>query len=551
MFRRKVNQACIVGLLFSFLCSCAGTYHADQKLNEKKYGEAIPLLKEYLSDNPDSWKTRDKLGFAYLKTGRLDEAITELEAVLDVKPGDPYAILYLGLAYLSKEDIGKAVAIFQTYRNKEEPLVEEEIRRQITLLQIAQSYRAAKKALKEEDALQARKPESNTIGVTNYEDLSANEDLRAFRKALTAMVISDLSKVASLRVVERVRIQALIDEMKLAKTGIVDQQSAPRFGRLIGAQNLVIGSIAPGSPLVPDSIYSVTSISSTTRGDILGSTSISIEKPYFYNLSKLIVENISRITGVQLSSHESGVIQKPQTKNYKAYIFYGKALDALDAGNWKMAKDFFIEALKEDPEFDLAHEGLMACPGADSPSISMLSTMTATQLVENFENSVNAVISSQSSADGMAHQTFDAGGGCFAYDTLVLMGDNKLKRVIHVRTGDRVKSLDMQTGKIVDKVVINKYRSDVDHYYLINGELKITKSHPVLTEGGNWVMVADLKVGDRMVGLDGLIQIRSFEKVDYSHRVYFLGVEDTHNYFVSAYGRSFYTVHNSAGGGGK
>ena len=549
MPKRKIVILWTLGLMLLLLCNCAGTYHADQKLNQKKYHEAIPLLKQYIADHPDSWKTRGKLGFAYLKTGRFDEAIAELNAVLDGKPGDPYAVLYLGLTYLNKDNISKAITIFQTYRDEKQPLVEEEIKRQVTLLQIAESYRIAKNALKKEKTLQTTKPDAYTIGVTNYEDLSPEKSLRAFRKALTAMIISDLSKIASFRVVERVRIQALLDEMRLAKTGLVDKKTAPRVGRLIGAKNLVIGSIALGSPLVPDSIHSVTSITSTIRGGILGSTSISIEKPYFYNLSKLIVENIGRIVGVQLSLHETDVIRRPETKNYKAYIFYGRALDAFDAGNWKEARDFFTEALKEDPEFGIAKEGLAACPGPDSPSMSMLSQMTTAQLVENFESSISTVMSEQSSADSAA-SLIETEAACFAYDTLVLMADNSLKRVIYLKTGDRVKSRDMKTGKIVDKIVINKYRGDVDHYYLINGELKITESHPVLTEGGKWVMVAELKVGDRIVSANGLIEIRSFKKRKYSHRVYYLGVEDTHNYFVSAYGRHFYTVHNTAGGGG-
>ena len=550
MSKKRMYALWIFGLTLLLLCNCAGTYHADQKLNQKKYQEAIPLLKAYLADHPDSWETRGKLGFAYLKIGRFDKAMVELNAVLDGKPGDPYAILYLGLVHLNKGEIGKAIAIFQTYRNKEQPLVAEEIKRQITLLQIAESYRIAKSALKEEKELRTTKPDAYTIGVTNYEDLSPEKSLRAFRKALTAMVISDLSKIASLRIVERVRIQALLAEMRLAKTGLVDKTTAPRIGKLIGAKKLVIGSLALGSPLVPDSLHSVTSITSTVRGGILGSTSISIEKSYFYNLSKLIVENIGKIAGVQLSIHETDVIRKPQTKNYKAYIFYGSALDALDAGNWKQAKNFFTEALKEDPEFGLAQEGLAACPGPDSPSISTLSQITTAQLVENFESSISAATSEQSSADDMANPLSGTQSACFAYDTLVLMGDNSLKRVIYLKPGDRVKSRDMKTGKLVDKIVTNKYRGDVDHYYLINGELKITKSHPVLTEGGKWVMVAELKVGDKIASLDGLIEVRSFKKEKYSHRVYFLGVEDTHNYFVSAYGRNFFTVHNTGGGGG-
>ena len=534
----------------TFQTDITGTFLADLKLSQEKYNEAIPLLKGYLANRPDSWKTRSKLGFAYLKIGSLDKAITELSAALDSKPGDAYAVLYLGLAYLNKGDIGKAIAIFQTYRDKKQPLVEEEIKRQITLLQITESYRAAKKALKEEKALRTTKPDTYTIGVTNYKDLSPKESLRAFRKALTAMVTSDLSKIASLRVVERVRIQALLDEMNLAETGLVDKKTAPRIGRLIGAQELVIGSLALASPLVQDNINSVTSITSTIRGNVLGSTSISIEKQFFYNLPILIVKNIARIADIQFTPHEKDVIQRPRTKNYKAYIFYGRALDALDAGNWKQAKNFFTEALKEDPEFGLAQEGLAACPGPDSPSISILSQITTAQLVENFESSISAATSEQSSADDMANPLSGTQSACFAYDTLVLMGDNSLKRVIYLKPGDRVKSRDMKTGKLVDKIVTNKYRGDVDHYYLINGELKITKSHPVLTEGGKWVMVAELKVGDKIASLDGLIEVRSFKKEKHSHRVYFLGVEDTHNYLVSAYGRNFFTVHNSGGGGG-
>ena len=549
MSGKKISALWIMCLMVAFLFGCAGPYKAERKLNQKKYDEAIPLLKEYLADNPTSWQTIGRLGFAYLKIGRFDDAIVELDTVLEGKPGDPYAILYLGLAYLNKGKIGKAIEIWQSYRNEKQPLVEEEIRRQITLTQIAQSYRIAKKALEEEKKLNTVKSDAYTIGVTNYKDLSPQKSLRAFRKALTAMVISDLSKIKSLKVVERVRLQALLDEMGLGQSGIVDQRTAPRVGRLVGARNLVIGSLALGSALVPDSIQSVTSMTSTSAGDVLGSTSISIEKTYFYNLSKLIVENIVKISGVEFSALELEVIRKPDTKNYKAYVFFGSALDAMDAGNWKLARDLFTEALKEDPEFKLAREGLDACPGASSPSTSMLSEMTLAQLSDSFETAINAVISAQGLADGSADDRTDD-GACFAYDTLVLMADNTLKRVIYLQPGEMVKSRDIKTKEIVNKKITNKYRGDVDHYYLINGELKITESHPVLTGTGKWVMVADLKVGDRIASVEGLIKITSFKKVKYSHRVYYLGVEGTHNYFVSAYGKTFYTVHNTGGGGG-
>ena len=542
MSMKKSNVLCILCLVVAFLFGCAGPHKAEKKLSQKRYNEAIPLFKAYLSENPESSRARAKLGFAYLKTGRLDEAISELNTALREKPGDPYAILYLGLAYLNKEDIGRAIKTWQGYRDKKQPLVEEEIKRQLTLLQIKESHRVAKRALLEEGRLRTVRPDTRTIAVTYYRDLSPDKSLRAFQKALTAMVISDLSKIKSLKVVERVHLQALLDEMRLGQTGIVDRRTAPRVGRLLGAENLVIGSLALGS------IRAVTSMTSTSNANITGSTSISVQKAKFFDLPKLIVENVANMAGINLSPQESKAIGIPHTKNYKALIYFGRALDALDAGNWKGAKALFTEALKEDPAFALAKEGMESCPGASSPSISALISMTIANCARGVETAINATIAAQAEADTEAKGA--AGDGCLAYDTLVLMADNTLKRVIDLRAGEIVKGRDIKTGEIVERKVSHKYRADEDHYYLINGELKITKSHPLLTGNGKWVMVADLKVGDSIASIDGLIKITSFEKVKYDHRVYFLGVEDTHNYFVSAYGKNLYTVHNDCGGGG-
>ena len=108
-----------------------------------RYGEAIPLYKECLVKNPDSVPAHNKLGFAYLKTGQLDASIKEFETVRKLEPNNSLAILYIGMGYLNKEDFGKAIATWQAYRNKKEPLVEAEIKRLLTLVQTAESHRLA------------------------------------------------------------------------------------------------------------------------------------------------------------------------------------------------------------------------------------------------------------------------------------------------------------------------------------------------------------------------------------------------------------------------
>jgi tetratricopeptide (TPR) repeat protein len=540
MSKRKyiiLGVLCLV-IVFLFGCGIAEFIKADFKLNQKKYEEAIPIYKEYLAKNPNFVHARSRLGFAYLKTGRLDEAITEFKAALKIKPGEPYSVLYLGLAYLNKKEFGKAIKVWQGYRNKERPLVENEIKRQLTLLQIAEGQRAAKKTLAEEKKLKAAKPDANTIAVCYYRDLSPDKSMRAFQKGLAAMVITDLSKVKSLKVVERLRLQALLEEMKLGQTGIVDERTAPRVGWLLGTENLTTGSLTLG-------IQAATSLTSTSRGGVEGTAMCTMEKEKFFELPCCIVKNVARIMGIDLTPKEiEAICGKPHTKSYEAFIYFGQALDALDAGHWAKAKDLFTKSLKADPRFDLAREGDDSCPGASSPGIGQLGVMSVSQVSTQAETAINTAQASQDSADEEAAEAERGGGDCFAYDTMVVMADKSLKRIIDLHVGDTVQAYDVKTGETVTREVTNKYRADQDHYYLINGALKVTANHPVFTVESKWVKVADLRVGDRIASIDGAIEITSIEKVKYEHRVYNFKVENSHNYFVSAYGKNLYLVHN-------
>ena len=383
-----------------------GLTKAGYMLNQNKYEEAIPLYKEYLAKDPDSVHARSRLGFAYLKTGRLDEAVTEFETTLKAEPGEPYSVLYLGLAYLNKGNLGKAIGIWQGYRNKEQPLVEKEIKRQLTLLQIAESQRSVKKALAKEKKLRTVKPAANTIAVCYYSDLSPDKSMRAFQKGLAAMVITDLSKVKSLKVVERLRLQALLEEMKLGQTGIVNERTAPRVGRLLGTENLTIGSLTLGS------FQAVTSLISTSRGRVKGTTICTVKKENFFELPCRIVKDVAKILRIDLSPKEiEAIFGTPHTTNYEAFIYFGEGLDALDAGHWKKAKDLFTKALKADPKFDLAREADDSCPGTSSPSIGQISSMTTSQISSQAEAALVQSIAAQEAADEEASSDESGGGG--------------------------------------------------------------------------------------------------------------------------------------------
>ncbi len=337
----------------------------------------------YLSADPGSGSLKSKMGFWYLKTGRIDEAISEFETALKKEPGEPLSTYYLGLAYLNKGDFEKAIRILQSYRNRAYPQVEEEIGRQLTLLQIANNRRIAAKALAEEDKLMAVKPDPNTVAVCYFQDISPDNSLQPFQKAIAAMVISDLTKIKSIRVVERIRLQALLEEMRLGQTGIVDLNTAPKIGKLLGAENVMVGSLSLGS------IRAVAALASSGGGSVKGNSSVSVDNDKFFELPMAIVRDTVNIMGISLTDEEKKATGVPHTKAYNAVVSYGKALDALDAGKWKEANDYFNLALKEDPAFDLAIQGADTCPSADSPSVNSISGASGPNLSAKIEAAVS------------------------------------------------------------------------------------------------------------------------------------------------------------------
>ncbi|MBU1054925.1 MAG: tetratricopeptide repeat protein [Proteobacteria bacterium] len=341
---------------------------------------ALPVYEGYIGENPDSVKSGNKLGVWYLKTGRFDKAISGFEATLAKEPGEPFATYYNGLAYLGKGNFNKAIQIWQGYKNKDNPILEEAISRQITLLRIAQSRKLATKALAQEKTLMATQPASNTVAVCYYEDLSPDKSLHAFRKGLAAMIISDLSKIKSIQVVERIRLQALLEEMKLGQTGLVKQGTAPKVGKLLGARNIVLGNLSIGS------IKAITTLASTETENIKGSESASVEKDKFFELPAIIIKDIAKIMGIKLADKEKKAIGVVHTKVYNALVHYGNALDALDAGKWQEAKSYFDMALKEDPNFDLAKEAAYSCPEANYPNINNLINLKGSKISTAIES---------------------------------------------------------------------------------------------------------------------------------------------------------------------
>jgi hypothetical protein len=96
------------------------------------------------------------------------------------------------------------------------------------------------------------------------------------------------------------------------------------------------------------------------------------------------------------------------------------------------------------------------------------------------------------------------GGSCFLAGTGIRLADGTSKPVEEIVAGDLLLAYDEATGELMPEAVRGVHEGlTSNHHLVLNGELRLTWSHPVLS-GGEWIEVGRLQVGDTLTTADGI-----------------------------------------------
>lgn len=389
----RCRPALLLGILVGMvLCGCSPYSRGLRLAQQGSWDAAAHAFAQALQDDPQDAAARRQLAYTSLRAGRTDIAVREFRRLLDSDPQDPFTVYHLGLAHLQEGRASETIALWERYRNPAEPLVEEELKRQRSLVAVYDSIQSAREALAREKSLQTRPPQPGSVAVFAYRDTSSDNRFRPLAKALAAMIVTDLTSVGSLTVIERLHAEALLAEMKLAAAGLTDPGAAPRAGRLLGAENIVVGTLGPGS------ITAKTSIASTPSETVKATFTVSTETESFFVLQKEIVFNILAILKRPLAPEEETRLRGPHTRSLAAAIHFGQGLEAWDSGRWGEARRSFSQALAQDPDFELARRYRDGCPAASSPTVPALSGMPAAALAAQLAADMGEVVAEQVAA---------------------------------------------------------------------------------------------------------------------------------------------------------
>ncbi len=341
----------IAGVL---ICSTAGFFYYTTGLCAPAATQTAPELSAH---------EKEKLvqqAVAHYEQKEMAKAQEGLESAQTAFPENYAVPYYLGLIYLEQGDRAGAIAQWQRYV-KMDPQSENAltIRKNITLLLREQAREDAQQAVAQEAALPGGPADDKSIAVTSFRNLGS-ENLGPLGKGMAAMLISDLSQVPDLQVVDRIKLHALLEEMKLGTSGLVDSKTAPRVGKLLRAKHLTAGSLAD---LKKERMIIASAVVDADRKASIGAQEAKGELKQFYDLEKEIACQIIEDLGKSCDAAPAG-FHKIHTQSMPALVAYSWGLNYFDEENYDEARESFQKALEEDPQFELAAAALLATPTA-------------------------------------------------------------------------------------------------------------------------------------------------------------------------------------------
>ena len=328
----------ILNLLLVFPSSGQSMHFASlsEKTDSMNYGYSFDLA-------VDAYKAAD-----FSKAVNLFSAIARDETADRLVRRD--AFLYLGRSFLALRDNRNArealsnMAEFEPPRVVLDPDIEPP-----ELLRIYYDIH------KERDGSYAMEKSDYkyTLAVIDFTNQSIDdyERLEPLSTGLSAIMINQLNGTTDLKVVERERINWLLDELDLQQEEkYVDQTTAVKAGRLLGVHLVLMGSYLKFGKdmLLTARLVDVES------GEIIFTEQVKGKADQMFELAESLSLGIAKQINVNISNESLGNRYK-ETRSLDALLSYSEGLDLLESNEYEAAYEKFLEAYEYDQSYKRAY----------------------------------------------------------------------------------------------------------------------------------------------------------------------------------------------------
>ncbi len=374
-------------LLALLLAGCSQSFYSSGRkhLEQGQYESAVDAFYKEIAANPQkaapAWR---ELGVTYYRMGDLYKAEDALKQANAIVP-DARTHLFLGLIYEKQNEYSKAIDAYTASLNlNPSRQTRDNVSAHLDQLVYKKISDDVSLAIEHESEIQIDTIPENTVAVVNFDGSHLQPDLAPLAVGLAEFTSVDLAKVKSLNTVERLRVDAILDELKLSQTGYVDPSSAPRVGRLLGTKKIITGSLLgigeDGFRL--DGV--IVGAADTTKQFTEANEGRLRE---IFRVQKKFVFDILDSLGVTLTIEERDAIREIPTESYLAFLAYSRGLYFEQQGMHEQARQEFNSAVSYDVNFSAAQSGMTkaaaaAASGGYSQSQEALETFAVTSGVD-------------------------------------------------------------------------------------------------------------------------------------------------------------------------
>ncbi|HEX9895809.1 MAG TPA: CsgG/HfaB family protein [Gemmatimonadales bacterium] len=265
-----------------------------------------------------------RIGVRFYEGQEYPRALDVLTAAMALRPTFTTAV-YLGLTH---EAVGHLDSAEVSYRaagsSRMTRAQRDQLDSRLAALARTRLRAEARASIAREAALASTPPEPGTIAVMPWTFIGTDADLRPLGIGVAHLVLTDLSRVSAFKLVERERVQVLIEEMELANLGRVDPRTAARAGRLLRAERVVHGIVRQ----TRDGIQLEAQVFRTDDGRIEASQGAGDRLERLFALEKGILLSLVDQMGVPVSPAERRAITERPIQDMQSFLALSRGLEA-------------------------------------------------------------------------------------------------------------------------------------------------------------------------------------------------------------------------------
>lgn len=188
-----------------------------------------------------------------------------------------------------------------------------------------------------------------TVAILYFDNYTGKSDYDPLGKGISSMMISDLSVVPEIQLVEREHMQDIVKEIDLQHTKYFDSTTAVKVGKMLGAEYIVTGAFASLQP----NMRIDTRVVRVETGAIVKTAQVTGDQDKFFDLEQALADKLIDGLGVALSpeDHEKLLAQERANRvdALSTMAGFSRSLALYDRGEYVDAAQQMAPVLKAAP----------------------------------------------------------------------------------------------------------------------------------------------------------------------------------------------------------